>query len=295
MRSGWVVAGAVLSIGAGLPAGAQSVGRMVESDVRNGVGDIVGVWVSPFHAQGRDWLSAAALVGLSAAVSPLDDDVDRYMVDHARSNSWSVLKELREGGLAFSGKTITPVVAGLYVVGVVTKSRAIRDGVWGCLASYTAGSVARNYVFYQVIGRQRPDSSRRHDNGYVAPPARQGDQYDFQLGPKKWGMHSLPAGHVANVMSCASFLGNRFHMGYAEPIPYLVALGVGAGRIVDRRHWTSDTVIGMIFGYAVGKEVAKRSLRRAEEQRTADVADPAQGMFVTPVRGGLGFGWQTTF
>jgi membrane-associated phospholipid phosphatase len=207
-----------------------------------------------------------------------------------------VLKELREGGVAFSGKTITPVVGGLYVIGLATKSTPIRDGVWGCAASYASSSIVRNYVFYEVVGRRRPDPIRgKHE---LSLRAREGDQYKFKAFPgSEWGMHSLPAGHVANIAACAGFLGNRFEMSYFEPIPYLVAAGVGVGRILDRRHWTSDTVLGAVFGYAVGKEVALRSLRRHESsKRSASGPEPEpRGFFVTPDAAGVNVGWQWTF
>jgi membrane-associated phospholipid phosphatase len=297
MRLRSIVLGGALLAGSVTPARAQSVGKMLEYDVKNGVVDMVSIWGTPFHARGRDWLAAAGLVAAGAAISPFDDDVDRWFFRHQHSSAWSVLKELRPGGVAFSGKTITPVIAGLYVVGLATKNTQIRDGVWGCAASYASSSIVRNYVMYQIVGRVRPDSAKRHPPGYVATPSKQGDQYEFDAFPgNDWGKHSLPAGHLANVAACASFLGNRFEMGYFEPVPYLLAAGVGIGRLVDRRHWTSDTFIGAVYGYAVGREVARRSLRRRQQGRESASAPSAEQFFVTPVRGGgMSFGMSWTF
>jgi len=61
---------------------------------------------------------------------------DTYLGEGTAEALVLALNEFREGGSAFAGKTITPVVAGVYVVGIVTKNRGIRDGVWGCVASY---------------------------------------------------------------------------------------------------------------------------------------------------------------
>src|SRR5438477_33722 len=82
------------------------------------------------------------------------------------------------------------------------------DVLWGCVASYASESVVRTQVMYRLIGRERPDSIR---SAHVLIPTRQGDQYkfDFPVG-NAWGKHSLPAGHVANVTACASFLSHRF-------------------------------------------------------------------------------------
>ena len=302
------LAGVLLAAGP-FSAGAQSVGRMLEYDVKNAVIDLASVWATPFQARGRDWLTAAAVIAGGAAITPFDDNIDRWFLANQNSNAWSVLKELRPGGSAYSGKTITPVVAGLYVVGIATKSTHIRDGVWGCAASYASSSIVRNYVFYQIIGRVRPDSAKKHPDNFVPMPTKQGDQYKFEAFPgNAWGKHSLPGGHVANIAACASFLGNRFDMGYAEPIGYLVAAGVGIGRLVDRRHWSSDTFIGAIYGYAVGKEVARRSLRRREQakqegRRDASASDAidtrgapdARQFYLTPSSRGVSFGLQWTF
>lgn len=275
-------------------AEAQSVGRMVASDVVYAAGDIVGTWLAPFHAAARDWLGAAGVVAASAAVSPLDDDIDRWFLTRQNDNVWSVLKEFREGGVAFAGKTIVPPVAVLYVVGVATKSTGIRDGVWGCVASYASESVVRSQVMYRLVGRLRPDSFR---TTHIGVPSREGDQYKFYFpGGHAWGKHSLPAGHVANVAACASFLSHRFDNWWVTVPAYAVAAGVGIGREVDRRHWTSDTVLGALFGYAVGKEVARRQLdRRQREGSGRSGSDDGGSFFFAPDANGLVVGWRASF
>lgn len=281
----WVLAGRSL--------GGQSVGQMVAYDVLHAGGDIVGTWASPFHSSARDWLGAGLVVAGSAAITPFDDNIDNWFVRHHGNAAWSALNEFREGGSAFAGKTITPVVAGVYVVGIVTKNRGIRDGVWGCVASYAAESVVRSQVMYRVVGRLRPDSLR---TDHVLVPSRQGDQYKFYFpGSNAWGKHSLPAGHVANVAACASFLSHRFGNPYITVPAYAVTIGVGVGRMVDRRHWTSDTILGALFGYAVGKEVGIRSLDRRERDTDGQAAVDASGLFLGGNENGLLIGWKTTF
>lgn len=118
------------------------------------------------------------------------------------------------------------------------------------------------------------------------PPADRDDQYDIEVpGRSDWGQHSLPAGHVANVVACASFLNHRFSMGAIEPALYLVSTGVGVGRLVDRRHWTSDTMLGMVFGYAIGKEVAARSSSRAARHGLGASASSSR-FYIAPAASG---------
>jgi membrane-associated phospholipid phosphatase len=295
MRNSKLLLAAALVLGTPRITTSQNVGERLVNDVRDAGKDIVAVWVSPFRGSSRDWLLAGGALAGSALISVWDDNVDRFMVSHANASYWSPLKELRQGGIAFSGKTITPVVVGTYALGLVLNNRDIRDGVWGCVASYVSGSVVRNQVFYRAIFRERPDSARKHE--VTALPAEQGDQYNFALGNEGWGGHSFPAGHVANIASCASFLTNRFSMGVVEPALWIVTAGVGVGRQVDRRHWTSDTVIGIIFGYAIGKEVARRSLERVAASRAPATMTGAmeRGLYFAPTSRGLTLGWQATF
>lgn len=284
-------------VAAAIPAclPAQTVGQMLENDIRGYGKDVLAVWMSPFRATPQGWLTTGLMIGASAAVIPLDDNVDRWMVRNEDNSAWSAIKELREGGRAFSGKYVTPAAGITLIYGLATKNTRVQEGLFGCLASYTAGSVVRNYVVYMLVGRERPDSSR--DDAIDSPPAAEGDQNHFTFpGKSQWGMHSLPAGHAANIMSCASFLNNRFDLGPVGPALYLLTAGIGAGRLVDRRHWTSDTVLGLAFGYAIGKEVAKNSAKRAHEGRAAGGAVSAlEGVYLSPGRGGLTFGWKTTF
>lgn len=296
MKGRNVVLVGALVFGSSALLSAQSVGKMIVTDVRNSAGDIVGVWEAPFHASGKSWLQAAGIVGGAALVSLADDDVDRFMVRTQHDQFWSSLKELREGGVGFSGKTVAPFAVGIYVVGLATKSTSLREGVFGCVSSYVAQSLVRSLVFYQFVNRERPDSSRKH----VAPPpppAQQGDQYNFEFHEPIWGMQSFPAGHVANVAGCVSFLTNRFSMGVVEPALWVVVAGVGVGRMVDRRHWTSDTVLGTALGYAIGKEVAKRSMDRLDRDRSSPtVTDERQrGFYLAPGAHGVTLGWHATF
>jgi membrane-associated phospholipid phosphatase len=249
------------------PLTAQSVGKMLQTDVRNSAGDMWSVWTSPVRATSKDWVIAAAAVGASAAISMFDDRVDRWAIRHRKLGVWRAISGVREGGIAFTGKAITPIAAGALVLGLATKNERLQEGLFGCLSAYGATSVVRNYVVYPLLARTRPDSSR---DDHPRPPAKFGDQYDFSApgSLSNWGRHSTPAGHAANVMACATFLGQRFSMG---PVPevgsYALAASVAGGRILDRRHWLSDTVLGMVFAYGVGKEIAKRSSDREMKTR----------------------------
>ncbi len=276
------------------PAEAQSIPKMLGNDIRNAVGDAWDVWTSPLRGQPRDWLTAAGMIAVSAGVTPIDDNVDRWAVAHGDDAAFEALKPFRQGGAAFAGTTIAPVALGVLAVSLATKNETMQEALFGCATAYGASSAVRTFVIYPLVARTRPDP--RSPAG-PPPPAREGDQYHFSVpGTTDWGGHSLPGGHIANVVACAEFLTRRFQMGFVEPALWTLSGGIALARILDRGHWTSDQVVGAAFGFAVGRQIALRSKHRANQkagQRTT--ASPDAALFFAPSRDGMRFGWNRAF
>ena len=285
---------AIAALGAFRPdvGHSQSIPGMLATDLRHVAGDAWDVWTSPLRGRPRDWLTAAGVVALSAAVSPLDDNVDRWAVAHQKDKAYDFLKPVRAGGAAFTGKTITPVALGLLVVSLATKNETMQEGLFGCVTAYGASSIVRTFVVYPTIARTRPDP--RSPDG-PPPPAVEGDQYRFAFpGKSDWGQHSLPGGHLANIMACGEFLASRYSMGLVEPAIWAVVAGVALGRTLDRGHWASDEVLGAAFGYGVGRQVALRSKRRAANFVRRGGDDGFQA-YLAPSRSGLELGFSRVF
>ena len=264
---------------------------MLGTNIKNSAGDTWDVWTSPFRGRPDDWLYALGIVAGSAGTSLADASVDRLAVKQSNGAALTLLKPFREGGVAFSGRFLTPIALGALAVGVATRNTRLQEGLLGCAAAYAASSAVRTYVIYPLIDRTRPDSSR----SLQMPPAQFGDQYDIDVpGGSPWGRHSFPGGHVVNVSACATFLTRRYSMGAAEAIPWVVVGGVGVARIVDRRHWLSDQIIGIAFGYAVGKQFAVRSSHRADRNAT-DHTVSASRLHVAPDDGPFRLTWRLVF
>ncbi|HEU4786805.1 MAG TPA: hypothetical protein VFS57_05340, partial [Gemmatimonadaceae bacterium] len=66
-------------------------------------------------------------------------------------------------------------------------------------------------------------------------------------------------------------------------------------RTLDRRHWLSDQAIGGIFGYAVGREIAVRALRRSRHDAVAEHDESRTSLFVAPAPGGVSLGLKSSF
>lgn len=282
----WRLAIALLAFSA-TTAPAQSVVRIIGNDIGNATRDFVSIWLSPFDASARDWLIGAGVVGGSALVSPLDDNVDRWAIRNRDRGVLDAIRPFRRGGDFYSMNKLTPFAAGAYVLGVVTKHDATRDGIMGCLAAYGANTTIRHQFIYRIIGRDRPEINR-NVGGAVAPtpPAQHGDQYDFHFPSRTWGQHSFPGGHVANVATCAAFFSHRFDWGVGEYALAALVTVMGVGRLADRGHWLSDQLVGTAFGYATGREVARRQLARRGKAE-ASTASPAS-LYLSPGDGRIG-------
>ncbi|HEX5970422.1 MAG TPA: phosphatase PAP2 family protein [Gemmatimonadaceae bacterium] len=285
----------VLALLAARAASAQSVGRMVVDDVKWVAQDVAAIWLSPFRGDAGDYALTAGILAGSAALSVVDDNVDRWALAHRDEGLLKAIGPVRRGGDLYTLNKAVPIVGGAYVLALATKNRGVRDGIMGCAASYTAGTTLRHLVVYNVIGRDRPDTVRNHPAGETSPPARDGDQYHFSVPAHGWKDHSFPGGHVATVATCASFLMNRYDAPYID-LPLVALVGaMGIGRIADRGHWLSDQVLGIAMGWAIGKEVARRQLRRLSDERGPQPRASSGGALLGPSENGVLLGWQLTF
>lgn len=261
-------------------ASAQTVGEIVVNDWRDAGKDILSVWGSPFDARGRDWALFGAALAVTGASMLVDQPVSDWAIRNKDSWGFRAIDPVRRGGWLFSGKYVVPPIAAAYIAGVAFDNQDLRDFVTGCAASWAANSFVRKGL-YQLVARARPDTMPDDPQHWGGPG--EGDE---------WMMRSFPAGHFANAMSCVSYWNNRFRMGYAEPALYALAVAIGVGRFADEAHWTSDSVIGGIFGYAIGREVARRSLKRHAARAAANgtpLAAPSSSFSIMPDPNGVSF------
>lgn len=277
---------AVLGI-APSPTAAQSVAETIFSDVKYAVGDVLHMYAYPFRIDGRGALTIGAVALATGASLAVDDNLDNWIRAHPDAWPMDALEPFRAnqspelevvGGsavlLGFSG--------GLYLIGLIAGSDDLRDAGIGC-ASAEHGQTILRWALYKGVGRRRPSVA-------------EGDQFLFDVPGGDWYSRSFYGGHAANIMTCASYFSHRFHLSVAEPVLMGLALGVGFGRVADRAHWLSDTVLGFAVGYFMGRSVAHRQLDRKAERSGEPVQDPRQSsLFATHDGERFLVGWRRTF
>jgi hypothetical protein len=285
-----IVPTVVLSLALATTASAQVTLKTTAHEIRDAFGDFVHIWISPFQAEGRDWLAAAGVAAGAGALLPVDDQIDSWIVRHPSSAVVQAFTPWDQdhralGDLALSQRLI-PITAVLVTSGMISDNRKLRDAGWGCLAASQASSSIRQTT-YALVSRERP--SLNH-----------GDQYAIKTPGGEWDYHSFFAGHATNAWSCVSFWNARFHMGLLEPVLYAGATGITFARMKDRRHWASDTWVGVAAGYAMGRSVAARYAQRQSKRDAKERSEPIrasllQGLQVAPTPKGVALGWSGTF
>ena len=237
-------------------------------------GDIWSVWTSPVHLTGGDLYGVGSAVAVTGIVATLDQPLEKWIKDHPEAWPVRFLKHALSEEAKVpayemgSGQYLLPLSGVLYLAGSIGHSQQLRDAGLGCATAHLTSGGARELV-YLVIARDRPRLSP--DDPFVIRSP----------GSHDWNKHSFFSGHIANSLGCASFLSHRFDLHAATPLLYGFTIAIGAGRIMDGRHWLSDTVVGGIFGYATGKAIAARMLER-ESRSTTPTSAPITVRFSVP-------------
>jgi membrane-associated phospholipid phosphatase len=254
------IVGAALALSSG-SLQAQVTLRSSATEFGDAVSDIGYTLGTPLRADGRSWL-ATAVVGTGFVVLlPIDDDVDRWMVDHQQTALLEAAKPFRTSNEEFSrlptDARLLPISGALLLAGMITDRRPLREAGYGCASAWLVSNSLRA-VTYAGVSRPRP---------LVAA----GDQYEFDVPGGEWNFHSFFSGHTMNAFACVTFVNQRFSLGVAEPLLYGLAAAISVARMADRLHWFSDSYLGTVGGIVLGRTLAHRYERReARRERRSE-------------------------
>jgi membrane-associated phospholipid phosphatase len=267
-----------------LPVGAQRILHNAWSDVKTGLTDVGYVWTAPLHMSKRDLNGLAVVAGTTAVALAFDDNLQDWLRAHPESVPVEAVSWFREDRGGEELGDIWMFIRGsgvIWLVGLATGSETLRDAATGCVAAGIAQTLPRRLVLYNLVKRTRP---RFTD-----------DPYRFDVpGSKVWDHRSFYGGHGSNAMTCIAFWNNRFDLGIAEPVLYAAAIATGVARTVDEAHWSSDTVLGLAVGYAIGRTVAIRQKNR--NRQANDKSDRPGGLQIGVLPDSrLSVGWRVTF
>ena len=185
----------------------------------------------------RDETLLTATLLTATGIAFLADEEIRKSAQRSRSAS---LESLADGMDLLSSPPVT-LATGVMLYGWGRLAADEYQAETGLLATQAviAAEVATLALKYGT-GRQRPEEE---DGAHSFRPVDFADGYD----------DALPSGHTSGAFALAAVMSRRSEALWAPPLWYGLATIVGASRIYQDEHWTSDVLLGALIGELAGR------------------------------------------
>ena len=226
---------------------------------------------------GRDALLLGAFALGSFAVSTQDERIVRELRDPDLQEN-ETLGSLARGAKVVNERSLFAATALTWGVARLAGAERTADvslhAAEAVLVSSAMATVVRG-----VLGRSRPFIT----NGQ--------DAYDFEPG-KGFGdlaYRAYPSIHASASMATAAVLVHELRRSrpraarVAGPLLYTAAVLPGAARMYSNKHWASDVVMGLGFGWWTGRKVVRyhHTRERTRSDRWLLGASGMNGMVLT--------------
>jgi len=193
---------------------------------------------SPGRWSGREWMGAAAVLGVTAGLYAWDQDIQES-AQAARDASTDRLAAF--AGHFGDGTYTLPMLGAFYLWGQTGRDNRARDTAMLGLESFVISG-----LFTQAIKftghRHRPssgDSSREWDG-----PGFSGENVSF------------PSGHATAAFAVMTVVASEYsEHRWVPPVAYGLATLCAWSRVNDNEHWASDVFAGSAIGYFTAKAV----------------------------------------
>lgn len=213
---------------------------------------------APFRLDREEAWKVGGAVAVTALLFVFDEDIQAAV---ERNQDEPVLRAVEDVGLflepvSLMGNTNVYWASGM-VIGHLTRQERVRHIFEELLFSHWIASITRKGLG-RPIGRLRPDESP-------------GDPFARVF----WDGTSFPSGHSSTATQLAAVLSHHIDWWPATIVLYGGAASVVYQRIVEGHHWTSDSVLGALWGYGVAQLVISR--READRTDFVPFFDPGAG------------------
>jgi membrane-associated phospholipid phosphatase len=195
---------------------------------------------APVDWGGREWLTLGGIAVATYGLFQVDAEVRNYF---QRNQSSGADRFASVGNALGNPLFIVPPLGALYLFGSFTDDVTARRA-----ALLSVESLVISGLFTQGIKvlaeRHRPFT---------------GDSSGTWDGPKMKNFNSsFPSGHTTSAFSVASVVAEEYGANpLVPPVAYGLATLTGLSRIYGDYHWASDTFVGAVLGYVVGKAVVR--------------------------------------
>jgi len=206
---------------------------------------------SPLHWERPDWIKASLLIGITAGLYALDQDIQDWVQENRNDASDEIASAARLFG---DGRYVLPPMGLLYLYGRMSEDdRAERTALLGLESVVVSGIITQAVKF----------AGHRHRPG-------DGGAYDEWDGPGLSTSNlSFPSGHTQTAFAIATVIASEYgDTAAVAPLAYGIATLTALSRINDNAHWSSD----VFFGAAIGFFTAKKIVSLHNERRKAKIA-----------------------
>lgn len=210
-----------------------TIGSLVKHDLKFTLKSVGHSFKKPLSWKGKDIGKLGGLVVGTLALSPLDNEVNRYFL----RNKKSFPKILRDFGWYFgSPQNYFMANAGLYGFGLFTKNEKIRKtSVLIIASSITSGLIQT--TLKTAVGRARPSSGL--------------GSKDFELFSPKASHHSFPSGHTVLAITMSHAIAKQFKNIWIKTGIYTIGAIPPISRLVDNAHWLTDVAFSTALSIIV--------------------------------------------
>jgi membrane-associated phospholipid phosphatase len=193
--------------------------------------DVRELATAPAKADREQWKRAALVTAAVTATFAIDDS----MRDMAHANTSGVNDNIAEVVTPFGGRYSDRVLAGFLAAGLVARNEKAKAVAFDGFVTSVFASKVFTPTLKRIAQRERPD---RSDDD------------------------SFPSNHATQAFGIASVIAAHYDSRWVDAAAYSLAALVGAARIYDDVHWTSDVVAGAVIGTATGRFVVAANKRR---------------------------------
>ncbi len=222
--------------------------------------DLKQEFTKPFHMTGKDWRNFGIFAAGTGALYLVDKPIQQAALKLKNRNTSvnDISHYITNAGGIYEGFTL----AGLASYGLIFKRKKVVTTTLLATQAYITGAAVETVLKF-LAGETRPNY---YGPDQVASPRFLGPftkvQRDYN-GKKTYS--SFPSGHATVAFAAATVFASEFRDKPAIPIiAYTAASLIGASRVTENAHWTTDVVVGAALGYLTGKHIVNNYHRYAK-------------------------------
>lgn len=241
-------------------------------DMGNVFGGIGHAYSRPFHWQGNDWANFGYMVGGTAILFTIDDEID----DWANGFRDDVPQFVKDYGNQYGNPDNNYMLTGgVYLTGLFTKNEKLRRTGVLLISSATASGFLQQ-VAKRVVGRARPKSG---ESSFT---------FDPSFGVNRiFNYDSFPSGHAMLAFTNAYAIAKQFKNPWIKAGIYTVGSIPGFVRVIDRFHWISDVAFSTVLSIFIVESIDKYLDKKYNEKYNDSSKDMSWNLTFAPQRIGL--------